>query len=111
MIVSLLRILICAKELNKWSAVKHLTYKQLEGLNLIELEDQVLAAIDEMEALYGDKLFIYRSGKIQIADGLTKSAYFSDTREEETWRSVVTVFEKLNDTARTVTKKNVECYC
>ncbi|MEK5037327.1 hypothetical protein [Sporosarcina sp. FSL K6-3457] len=42
---SLSRVLIGAKELNKWVAVKHLTNKQLRGLNLIELEDTGLLLV------------------------------------------------------------------
>ena len=37
---SLARVLVGAKELNKWVAIKHLTYKQLEVLDLIALEDE-----------------------------------------------------------------------
>ena len=74
---------------------------------LIDERKQVLAAINEMETLYGDKLFIYRNGKKRIADGLTKSAYFADSRGEETLRSVFTGFEKLNDAAHTITEKTL----
>ena len=62
MSLSLLRILVSAKELNKWAAVKHLPRKKLEGLNLIELEDQGL-------------LLVHRNSKEGILLKLTLKGY------------------------------------
>ncbi|MEK5037326.1 hypothetical protein [Sporosarcina sp. FSL K6-3457] len=74
---------------------------------LIGQRKQLVIAIDEMEELYGDKLFMCQTAKKQIADGLTRGAYFADTRGEEALRSVFTSFEKINESVRTVADKTV----
>ena len=75
---------------------------------LINQRKHAQAAIDEMEALYGDKLHMPHKMKGRLADGLAKSAYFADTRGEEALRSIFTGFEKINETVRTVTEKAVD---
>ncbi|WOV86528.1 hypothetical protein QWT69_11465 [Sporosarcina oncorhynchi] len=79
----------------------------IELSKLINQRKHVQAAIDEMKALYGDKLHMSHKTRGQLADALSKSAYFADTRGEEALRSIFTGFEKINETVRTAADKAV----
>ncbi len=75
---------------------------------LIGQRKQIQTALDEVDALYGDKLHKRHKVPKQIADGLVKSAYFVDARGEEALRSVCIGLESLNETVRTFVDKAVD---